>query len=128
MVSEITAGVEVSVDSIYQEGHSMPDQHVFVFAYKIQIANHNPHTIQLLSRKWIITNGIGEVEVVEGEGVVGRQPVLYMGDKHEYVSGCRMATPVGRMEGCYFFENKDTSAIFEVKIPAFKLEAPFILN
>ncbi|MBS1618574.1 MAG: ApaG domain, partial [Bacteroidetes bacterium] len=81
-----------------------------------------------LSRRWIITNGIGGVEIVEGEGVVGRQPVLYKGDMHEYVSGCNLITPFGTMEGSYFFQNKATQEIFEVNIPLFKLEATFALN
>jgi len=128
MVSQITAGVEVIVQTMYQEGYSVPEEHAYVFAYKIEIANHNNFTVQLLSRKWIITNGIGEVEIVEGDGVVGRQPVLYHGDTHEYVSGCNLATPFGMMEGIYYFENKTTKEVFEVYIPMFKLEAPFALN
>lgn len=128
MVSQITAGVEVVVQTMYQEGYSIPDEHAYVFAYKILIANHNNFTVQLLRRKWIITNGIGEVEIVEGEGVVGRQPVLYKEDSHEYVSGCNLVTPFGTMEGIYYFENKITQEIFEVDIPLFKLEAPFALN
>ncbi|MBS1594018.1 MAG: Co2+/Mg2+ efflux protein ApaG [Bacteroidetes bacterium] len=128
MVSEITAGIEVSVQTMYQDGHSAPDENRFVFAYKISISNHNDHTVQLLSRRWIITNGIGGVEIVEGEGVVGRQPVLYKGDMHEYVSGCNLITPFGTMEGSYFFQNKATQEIFEVNIPLFKLEATFALN
>jgi ApaG protein len=128
MVSQITSGVEVSVQTMYQESYSAPDEHSYVFAYKINIANLNPFTVQLLRRKWIVTNGIGEVEIVEGEGVVGRQPVLYPGDSHEYISGCNLVTPMGTMEGIYYFEHKGTHRIFEVKIPLFQLEAPFTLN
>ena len=128
MVSEITAGIEVSVDTVYQMAHSVPEQNVFVFAYRILISNHNSQTVQLLRRRWVITNGIGEVEVVQGDGVVGRQPIMYYGDTHEYVSGCQLLTPYGRMEGVYYFENKITGNLFEVKIPVFKLEAPFVLN
>jgi ApaG protein len=128
MVSQITYGVEVIVQTMYQEGYSVPEEHAYVFAYKIQISNHNNFTVQLLSRKWIITNSVGEVEIIEGEGVVGRQPILYRGDSHEYVSGCNLATPFGVMEGIYYFENKITHEIFEVNIPMFNLEAPFNLN
>ena len=128
MVSEITLGIEVGVETFYQEAHSFPLQNRFVFAYKIHLYNHNTFTVQLLRRKWIITNSLGEVEIVEGEGVVGRQPILYTGDEHEYVSGSNMNTPLGKMEGIYYFENKASREIFEVKIPAFRLEAPFIMN
>ena len=128
MVSEITLGIEVSVQTTYQEAHSVPDENMFVFAYKILIANHNEHTVQLLSRRWSITNAVGETDIVEGDGVVGRQPVLYRGDSYEYVSGCNLSTAFGCMRGTYYFENKATRKIFEVKIPAFNLEAPFVLN
>ena len=128
MVSQITSGVEVIVQTMYQEGYSVPEDHVYVFAYKILISNRNHFTVQLLRRKWTITNALGEVEVVEGDGVVGRQPVLYSGESHEYVSGCNLATSFGMMEGIYYFENKSTRQIFSVKIPLFKLEAPFVLN
>jgi ApaG protein len=128
MVSQITAGVEVIVQTMYQEGYSAPEDHAYVFAYKILISNHNDFTVQLLRRKWVITNALGEIEVVEGDGVVGRQPVLYRGDSHEYVSGCNLVTAFGTMQGTYYFENKATREIFGVNIPLFKLEAPFALN
>jgi ApaG protein len=128
MVSQITSGVEVIVQTMYQQGYSIPEENTYVFAYKILISNQNDFTIQLLRRKWVITNGIGEIDIVEGDGVVGRQPVLYRGDSHEYVSGCNLITAFGTMEGIYYFENKATHKIFEVAIPMFKLEAPFALN
>lgn len=116
------------MQTMYQPGYSAPDNNLFVFAYRIHISNLNDFTVQLLRRKWIITNALSEVEVVEGEGVVGRQPVLYAGDAHEYVSGSQLSTPFGMMEGSYFFENKQTHQIFSVAIPQFRLEAPFVLN
>jgi ApaG protein len=128
MVSEITAGIEVSILTQYQDLHSIPEQHHYVFAYKIHINNHNEFPVQLLRRKWYITNGIGETETVSGDGVLGRQPVLYGSDTHEYVSGSHLVTPFGAMRGSYYFVNKMTGLEFEVRIPEFKLEAPFVLN
>ncbi|MFN8309489.1 MAG: Co2+/Mg2+ efflux protein ApaG [Chitinophagales bacterium] len=128
MVSEITAGIEVIVETTYQEQHSVPEAHEFVFSYKIHIQNHNEFTVQLLRRRWEIVNAVGELEVIEGEGVVGRQPVLYANESHEYISGCRLLTAQGRMRGKYYFQNKITGDHFEVNIPEFRLEAPFSLN
>lgn len=128
MISEITAGVEVIVQTSYQESHSDPESLQFVFAYTIHIQNHNRHTVQLLRRRWEVINALGEMRVVEGEGVVGRQPILYCGDVHEYVSGCHLLTPQGRMRGKYYFVNKENGLQFEVNIPEFKMEAPFTLN
>lgn len=123
-----TQGVEVQVETFYQEEHSNPIGNEFVHAYRISLVNHNPFTVQLLRRKWIITDSNSDVNLVEGDGVVGRQPVLYSGDNYQYVSGCNLTTPIGKMEGVYVFENKLTRDEFEVKIPVFKLVAPLILN
>ncbi|HRG91143.1 MAG TPA: ApaG domain, partial [Chitinophagales bacterium] len=78
--------------------------------------------------KWKISDSNLGVRLVDGEGVVGRQPVLYPGDSFQYVSGCNLATGIGKMEGVYIFDNKALRKEFEVKIPAFKLVAPMLLN
>ncbi len=128
METLITQGVEVNVEPFYQPEYSRPQDQEYVFAYHISINNRNSFTIQLLRRKWIITDSERGVRVVEGEGVVGRQPVLYGGDTYQYVSGCQLSTPIGKMEGVYVFQNKATMKEFEVKVPVFKMEAPQILN
>lgn len=128
MQTLITQGIEVNVETFFQPEHSSPRDGAFVFAYHISISNHNLFTVQLLRRKWTITNGFGDVRKVEGEGVVGRQPVLYPGDSYQYVSGCDHITPIGMMYGTYVFQNKATGQEFEVSVPVFKMEAPEILN
>jgi ApaG protein len=124
----ITQGIEVNVETFFQPEHSNPRKGTFVFAYHISICNHNLFTVQLLRRKWTVVNSFGDVRKVEGEGVVGRQPVLYPGDSYQYVSGCDLTTPMGKMFGTYVFQNKITGQEFEVRIPVFKMEAPEILN
>lgn len=128
MQTLITQGIEVNVETFYQPAHSHPQYGEFVFAYHINISNHNLFTVQLLRRKWLITDAYNDKRIVEGDGVVGRQPILYPGDSYQYVSGCNLATPIGKMEGIYYFENKTTRQIFEVTIPVFTMEAPEILN
>ncbi len=128
MITEITSGVEVSINATYLAEKSQPEYLQFVFTYHVFIKNSNNFPVQLLRRKWIIQNGVGEVEVVEGDGVIGRQPILKPGENHEYISGAVLATPLGIMHGLYYFQNKLTDAVFEVNIPQFNLEATEILN
>jgi len=123
-----TSGVEVQVETIFQPEHSNIQKSEFFFAYHITLFNHNNFTIQLLRRKWKISDSNFDVRWVEGDGVVGRQPIMYPGDSFQYVSGCNLLTAIGKMEGIYVFENKQERKEFEVKIPAFKLIAPVILN
>jgi ApaG protein len=128
MSTLITQGVEVRVETMYQPGQSKPALGIYVFVYQITISNHNPFTVQLLRRRWEITDSNLDYNVVEGEGVVGRQPVLYAGDTHQYMSGCQLKTPIGKMEGIYIFDNKITGEEFTVEIPKFQLVATEILN
>ncbi len=128
MEALITAGVEVKVETYYQSGYSNPANNEFVHAYRITLFNHNDFAVQLLRRIWIISDSNADVRTVEGEGVVGRQPILYPNDSYSYVSGCNLATAIGKMEGLYIFENKHAGKEFEVKIPVFMLVAPSILN
>jgi ApaG protein len=128
MSTLITQGVEVHVETMYQPGQSKPALGIYVFVYQITISNHNPFTVQLLRRRWEITDSNLDYNVVEGEGVVGRQPVLYAGDTHQYMSGCQLKTPIGKMEGTYIFDNKITGEEFTVEIPKFQLVATEILN
>ena len=128
METLITSGVEVQVETIFQPEHSNILKSEFFFAYHITLFNHNNFTVQLLRRKWKISDSNFDVHWVEGDGVVGRQPVLYPGDSFQYVSGCNLLSAIGKMEGVYYFDNKQTQKEFEVQIPAFKLIAPVILN
>ncbi|KYP15273.1 Co2+/Mg2+ efflux protein ApaG [Flavihumibacter sp. CACIAM 22H1] len=128
MNSITTQGVEVSVETYYQPDYSNPMSGEFMFAYRITIENHNNFPIKLHRRHWFIFDSNGEYREVEGEGVVGVQPVLYPGDRYQYVSGCNLHSEMGRMSGTYQMENIDTKKIFTVNIPAFEMIAPFKNN
>ena len=93
------------------------------WVYHIRIENDSDHTVQLLTRHWRITDGRGAVNLVEGEGVVGEQPVLRPGQSRDYVSGCRLRTPTGSMEGHYTFRRDDGREV-QAAIPYFPLAAP----
>lgn len=95
------------------------------WVYHIRIENGSDHTVQLLTRHWRITDGMGAVHLVEGEGVVGETPVLAPGGAHDYVSGCPLATPLGSMQGHYVFARLDGSGErIKAAIPFFPLAAP----
>lgn len=118
-----TEGVVVRVVSNFLEDQSVPAQSRWFWSYHIRIENHREDPVQLLTRHWKITDGHGSVNHVDGDGVVGEQPLLKPGGSHDYVSGCPLSTPSGIMEGHYRFIRADGST-FLVEIPRFKLVAP----
>lgn len=128
MVTAITKGIKVSVKSEYQAFYSNPQQNHFVFSYKVKIENFSDHTIQLMRRHWYIVDANGFKREVEGDGVVGLQPVLEPGQSHEYISGCNLNTFLGKMYGVYNMITLYNGKTFEVNIPEFLMEVPFHLN
>ena len=111
---------EVEVHPRYLPDQSAPDEGVWSFAYTITIRNTGEVPAQLISRHWIITNELAQVEEVKGLGVVGQQPLLKPGESFEYTSGCRLRTASGTMQGSYFCVAEDGER-FEVEIPLFVL-------
>lgn len=127
MSEATTRGIRVEVESVYVEERSAPSQSHFFFAYHVTISNVGTETAQLISRVWIITDGNGNVERVEGPGVVGDQPRLEPGDTYEYTSFCPLTTPFGTMEGTYQMKTDDGET-FEAEIATFSLEVPNVVN
>jgi ApaG protein len=128
MVTEITHGIKVSVETEYQPAYSSPAQYHFVFTYRITIENQGEYTIQLKKRKWMILDAGYSTLEVEGEGVVGKQPILEPGQMHQYVSGCNLKSGIGKMLGTYAMERILDGSSFRVNIPAFTMIAPMRLN
>lgn len=120
-----TRGVVVRVSVSYLPEQSEPHRGRWFWAYHIRIENEGPVTVQLLTRHWIITDGRGLRHTVEGEGVVGEQPMIAPGGSFDYVSGCPLSTPSGSMQGTYHMIADDGSA-FDVTIPRFALIAPAV--
>jgi ApaG protein len=112
---------QVEVVPQYLPEQSAPAQGLWSFAYTITIRNTGEVPAQLISRHWVITNEIGEVEEVKGLGVIGQQPLLRPGESFEYTSGCRLRTASGSMRGSYFCVAEDGER-FEVEVPAFVLD------
>lgn len=128
MTTLITEGVKVTVITDYQKEYSSPSQSHYVFTYRITIENCSPYTVQLQRRHWCIFDSNGYIKEVEGEGVVGKKPVLEPGEVHQYVSGCNLRTGIGKMAGKYVMERTVDGKRFEVSIPEFTLMVPFLHN
>ena len=128
MISKISEGVTISVETFYQPEYSNPLTNEFMFAYRITIENNNPFTVQLLRRHWYIFDSNAEHREVEGEGVIGVQPLINPGEKYQYVSGCNLRSEMGKMHGIYFMENSHNKKTFLVNIPAFEMIVPLKLN
>ena len=116
----VTRGIRVAVTSSYLPERSAPADGTFLFAYRVRIANEGAATVQLLRREWLITDGDGNVQRVEGEGVVGEQPVLAPGGSFEYTSFCPLPTPFGTMHGSYLMVAADGEP-FRAEIAPFAL-------
>jgi len=127
-MSDITTrGIRIQVESFYIEEKSAPQDDYYFFAYHVRISNSGEETAQLVSREWIITDSNGEVERVEGPGVVGEQPTLAPGEEFEYTSFCPLRTNVGSMHGAYTMRTADGST-FEARIAPFTLAVPHVVN
>jgi ApaG protein len=128
MVTAVTSGIQVSVEVTYQAEFSSPLQHHYVFTYKVTIENKSSQTVQLMSRKWNVFDAAEITKRVEGDGVVGQQPVLEPGQSHTYVSGSNLKSGLGKMRGSYTMEKVVDGRTFEVEVPEFQLIANIFNN
>jgi ApaG protein len=119
-----TRNISVRVQAQYDPSRSSPQQSQWFFLYTVKITNEGTDTVQLISRHWIITDGMEHVEEVRGPGVVGNQPVLKPGQSFEYTSGCPLTTPFGSMHGTYQMINQ-SSEKFDIEIAPFTLTEPY---
>jgi ApaG protein len=122
-----TNGIVVEVQSRYIEDQSLPMSRRYVFEYTITITNQGSEVVQLRSRHWVITDGLGDVEEVKGPGVVGEEPVLSPGEGFRYTSGAVLPSERGTMHGTYQMQRAD-GAQFDATIAPFLLERPHSLN
>lgn len=125
MYTKTTNGIKVSVSPIYAESNHV-DKNSHIWLYHILLENHSDRPVQLVSRYWKIIDALGTVEEVEGEGVIGKQPILHSNEMFEYSSYVTLNTETGMMSGKYIMEMTDNpNEMIEVEIPAFSLETPY---
>ncbi|MCA6423043.1 Co2+/Mg2+ efflux protein ApaG [Flavobacterium sp.] len=128
MVTQITRGIKISVLTSFEGTYFKNHKIHFAFSYEITIENHSKDSVQLYTRHWEILDSLNEIEIVDGEGVVGKKPVLKPGEKYIYNSGCLLSSPFGAMGGYFNMINFTSTNNFKVIVPTFKLSAPFALN
>jgi ApaG protein len=128
MVTQISKGIKISVDARYQENSSSPEKNNYIFSYHISIRNDSDFPVQLLRRRWLIFDSVFQFHEVEGEGVIGQQPVILPSQQYEYESFCQLQSDMGSMKGSYLMQRLSDELLFEVEIPAFQLIHPARLN
>lgn len=128
MIQQVTSGIKISVETSFEGSFYKNQKMAFAFGYMITIENQSKDSVQLKSRFWKIKDALNKTEIVQGEGVIGKKPVLKPGESHTYNSGCLLTAPFGSMRGHYNMINFTSSKKFKVHIPSFKLSAPFALN
>jgi ApaG protein len=122
-----TQSIQIGVEASYLADQSNDADQRYVFSYTITIRNTGKLPVQLLTRRWLITDAGGKVREVRGDGVVGEQPRIRPGEYHRYSSLSIIDTPVGTMEGSYGMVDGDGES-FSASIPVFRLAVPGILN
>lgn len=128
MVTQITRGIKISVTTSFEGTYFKNYKIHFAFSYEITIENHSKDSVQLVSRHWEIFDALNNLEIVDGEGVIGKKPVLKPGETHTYSSGCLLSSPFGAMRGHFNMINFTSTRNFRVIVPTFKLSAGFALN
>ena len=128
MIQQITKGIKISISSNFEGKHFQKSQLFYLFSYSITIENQSLDTVQLTSRHWNIFDSLSEIEIVEGEGVIGEKPILKPSEIHTYTSNCLLRSTAGSMNGFYSMNNFSTSKKFIVQIPTFQLTVPSTLN
>ena len=123
MYAATTRSIRVTVNPVYLEEQSAPENDHYVWAYQVEIENQGEDVVQLLTRHWKITDSMGRVQEARGAGVVGEQPVLNPGESFQYTSGTPLGAPSGIMVGSYGMEN-GSGERFDVDVPAFSLDSP----
>ena len=128
MVSQITKGIKISVLTSFEGTYFKNYKIHFAFSYRVTIENQSKDSVQLNTRHWEIYDALNNLEVVDGEGVIGKKPVIKPGESYTYSSGCLLSSPIGAMKGYFNMVNFTSTRSFRVIIPTFKLSAPFAIN
>ncbi|APQ19241.1 Co2+/Mg2+ efflux protein ApaG [Maribacter hydrothermalis] len=128
MITQVTKGIKISVQTSFEGTFFKNYKMHYAFGYTITIENQSKDAVQLTSRHWKIYDSLNDMETLDGEGVIGKKPVIKPGNSHTYNSGCLLTSPIGAMKGHYNMVLISNSDKFRVYIPTFKFSAPFALN
>ena len=119
-----TDGVKIEITPEYLEDQSCPEEGRYLWSYTVQIKNTRQRSVQLISRTWVITDSTGRIEHVQGEGVIGEQPVIDPGKSFRYTSAAPLRTSSGFMGGSYEMRT-ESGETFAAIIPNFSLDLPY---
>lgn len=122
-----TNDIKVTVLPKFEAERSKPEQFLFVFSYRVTIANLSTESVQINRRSWVITDSFFNSEFIEGEGIVGEQPMILPGDTYSYESFCPLKTSFGTMKGYYYGVTASGKTI-QIEIPEFILAHPFAVQ
>ena len=128
MVQQITNGIKISVQTHFEGTFYKEEIIHFAFSYEVSISNERQNPVQLLSRVWHISDALNSKESVEGDGVIGEQPIIHPNETYIYSSGCTLKSPFGSMKGLYYMVDLLDNNMFKAKIPTFKLCTEFAQN
>jgi ApaG protein len=128
MVQQITKGIKISVKTKFEGVRYTNYCMQYAFSYEIVIENQSKDTVQLISRSWKIFDSLKKTELVAGEGVIGKKPILLPKQKYIYSSFSLLSSPMGAMAGFFNMINFTSTKEFKVYIPTFQLMIPAILN
>ncbi|MCF6297924.1 MAG: Co2+/Mg2+ efflux protein ApaG [Flavobacteriaceae bacterium] len=128
MVQQITKGIKISITSNFEERRYQHNKIYYAFSYSITIKNQSSDAVQLLSRHWNIFDSLNNIEIIEGDGVVGEKPVILPKESYTYSSYCLLTSSMGAMDGYYNMINFTSSRQFKVQIPIFQLILPATFN
>ena len=128
MVQKVTKGIKISVKTSFEGTYFQNYRLHFAFHYHITIENQCKDSIQVVARKWEIFDTLNRMEIIEGEGIVGKKPVILPGQTHTYEAGSLLTSPIGAMRGFFEVVNFTTTNKFKVSIPTFQLNTPYIMN
>ena len=123
----ITQNIRVTVLPRFIPENSNAEISQYFYVYTVTMTNESQSTVQLQKRRWEICNALGEVETVEGDGVIGEKPILSPGESYSYTSSCPLDTPTGSMKGSYIFKDPEGNML-DVEIPEFYLRDKSLLN
>ena len=128
MISQVTNGIKISVKAKYIGNSKLQGFEVYNFEYRITIDNHSNDSAQLVSRHWRILDALNQPKIINGEGVIGKKPIIKPGESYSYESYSVLFSPFGAMVGFFTMINLSTSAFINVAIPRFRLNAAFAIN
>jgi ApaG protein len=117
-------GLQVTVEKVvHHQGPDFPPETPHAFVYFIAIANLSDRTVTLQGRKWILRPETGPLEVVEGDGIVGQEPVLRPGEVFRYNSYHLTDGRPLAASGAFHGRDEAGQAV-HVKIPEIPMSAP----